>query len=97
MKFNAPQTDSHEPPESISARLQEIIGYDFKNPRLVEFLERNADSHQLASLERTASTPDVIRRVADRFRQVETMFTEPVARAADIVQLRIRRENPTMK
>ncbi len=25
------------------------------------------------------------------------MFTEPVARAADIVQLRIRREHPTMK
>lgn len=97
MKFNAPQTDSHESPESISARLQQIIGYDFKNPRLVEFLDRNADSHQLASLERTASTPDVIRRVADRFRQVEAMFTEPVARAADIVQLRIRRENPTMK
>ena len=97
MKFNTPPTSSEESPESISARLQRIIGYDLKNPLLVEFIDRNADSHQLASLERTASTPDVIRRIADRFRQVETMFTEPVARAADIVQLRIRREHPTMK
>ncbi len=97
MRLSNPSTNPEESPESISTRLQQIIGYDFKNPRLVEFLDRNADTHQLASLERTASTPDVIRRVADRFRQIEIMFTEPVARAAEIAQKQVLRERPGMK
>ncbi len=97
MGIKPSSTHAEESPESISARLQKIIGYDFKNPRLVEFLDRNADTHQLASLERTASTPDVIRRVADRFRQIEIMFTEPVARAAEIAQKQVLHERPGMK
>lgn len=97
MTTDTPHNSPDESPASISERLQRIIGYDFKNPRLVEFLDKNADKHQVEALERKEFTPDIQRRFADRFRQIETMFTEPVARAADIVQMRMQRENPRLK
>lgn len=97
MNTDTPSPDYTESPESITARLQRIIGYDFTNTKLVEFLDRTGHPNQVEALTRKDLTPDLQRRIADRFRQIEIMFTDPVARAADIVQMRIQRENPAMK
>ena len=97
MNTDTPSPDHTESPESITARLQQIIGYDFTNTRLVEFLDRTGHPNQVEALTRKDLTPDLQRRIADRFRQIEIMFTDPVARAADVVQTRIQRESPTMK
>lgn len=97
MQSDTPHISPDESPASISTRLQRIIGYDFRNPRLADFIDRNADENQLEELKRKEFTPDIQRRVADRFRQIETMFTEPVARAAEIAQKQVLRERPGMK
>ncbi len=94
---DTPHTSPEQSSEPISERLRRVIGYDFSNPHLARFIDKNAHTNQVDALERQDFTPDVLRRVADRFRQIETMFTEPVARAAEIAQKQVLRERPGMK
>ena len=92
--FVNPEESAKEP---ISERLGRIIGYDFTNARLAKFIDENGHSNQIEALERNWLTQELQRRIADRVRQMETLFTEPVSRAAQIIQLQMQRERPGVK
>jgi hypothetical protein len=89
--FVNPEDSAKEP---ISEHLGRIIGYNFTNARLAKFIDENGHPNQIKILERKEITPDIQARIAARMRQIETIFTEPVSRAAEIIQMQIQRERP---